>query len=157
MAVSESPVSAPPVVPKKASRSKRIALGCGGAAIVLALLVGVVSIVVRKATAGPEAVVHEFLTAAAAGDYPRAHSFFAAPLQQVQPLSEFKAKASANSSLFSVKDTTFNERSIDTGGARLSGSVTLSSGTQMPASFQLVHENGAWKLLAYNIGGAGVH
>jgi hypothetical protein len=152
MAVSESPVSAPPVVPKKTSWPKRIALGCGGAAIVLALVAGVVTLVVRKATAGPEAVVHEFLAAAAAGDYPRAYSFFAAPLQQVQPLSEFKAKASANSSLFSVKDTTFSERSIDTGGARLSGSVTLSSGTRMPASFQLVRENGAWKLIAYNIG-----
>jgi len=51
-----------------------------------------------------------------------------------------------------VKDTTFSQRSIDTSGAQLSGSVTLTSGTQVPASFKLVRENGAWKLIGYNIG-----
>jgi hypothetical protein len=152
MAVSESPMSAPPATPTKTSTGKKIAIGCAGAAIVVALLAVILTVVVKKATAGPEAVVHEFLAAAAAGDYPKAHSFFSAPLQQVQPLAQFQAAASARSSFFQVKDTTFNERSIDTSGARLSGSVTLSTGTKIPASFRLVKENGAWKLLGYNIG-----
>jgi hypothetical protein len=152
MAVFESSVGAPPVVPKKTSTGKKIALGCGGAAIVAALLAVVLTVVVKKATAGPEAVVKEFLAAAAAGDYAKAHSYFSAPLQQVQPLAQFQAAASARSSFFQVKDTTFSQRSIDTSGAQLSGSVTLTSGTQVPASFKLVRENGAWKLIGYNIG-----
>ena len=152
MAVSENPVSAPLEAPKKTSTGKKIALGCGGAAIVAALLAVVLTVVVKKATAGPEAVVKEFLAAAAAGDYAKAHSYFSAPLQQVQPLSEFQAAARARSSFFQVKDTTFSQRSIDTSGAQLSGSVTLTSGTQVPASFKLVRENGAWKLIGYNIG-----
>ena len=152
MAVSESPMSAPPGAPKKTSTGKKIALGCGGAAIVVALLAVILTVVVKKATAGPEAVVKEFLAAAAAGDYPRAHSYFSAPLQQVQPLAQFQAAASARSSFFQVKDTTFSQRSVDTSGASLAGTVTLTSGTQVPASFRLVRENGAWKLIGYNIG-----
>ena len=152
MAVSENPMSAPPAAPKKTSTGKKIAIGCAGAAIVVALLAVILAVVVKKATAGPEAVVKEFLAAAAAGDYPRAHSYFSVPLKQVQPLAEFQAAATARSSFFQVKDTTFSQRSIDTSGAQLSGSVTLTSGTQVPASFKLVRENGAWKLIGYNIG-----
>jgi hypothetical protein len=152
MAVSESPVGGPPVTPTKTSTGKKIALGCVGAAIVVALLAVILTVVVKKATAGPEAVVKEFLAAAAAGDYAKAHSYFSAPLKQVQPLAQFQAAASARSSFFQVKDTTFSERSVNTSGASLSGSVTLTSGTQVPASFKLVRENGAWKLIGYNIG-----
>ena len=46
----------------------------------------------------------------------------------------------------------FNQRSVDTTSANLSGSVTLDSGTDVPAKFDLVQENGAWKLLNYSIG-----
>lgn len=142
----------PPAPQPKSPWPKRIAIGCAGAAVVIAVLVGVTTLIVRKATAGPEAVVHEFLAAAGSGDYPKAYSYFAAPLKQIQPLSEFQAAASARSSFFRAKDTTFNERSIDTAGAKLSGSLTLESGTRMPASFQLVRENGVWKLIGYHIG-----
>src|SRR3979411_1087947 len=135
MAVSESPVGGPAVTPTKTSTGKKIALGCVGAAIVVALLAVILTVVVKKATAGPEAVVKEFLAAAAAGDYAKAHSYFSAPLKQVQPLAQFQAAASARSSFFQVKDTTFSERSVNTSGASLSGSVTLTSGTQVPASF----------------------
>lgn len=152
MAVSENPMSPQPGAPTKTSTGKKIAIGCAGAAIVVALLAVILTVVVKKATAGPEAVVKEFLAAAAAGDYAKAHSYFSAPLKQVQPLAEFQAAASARSSFFQVKDTTFSERSVNTGGASLSGSVTLTSGTQVPASFKLVRENGGWKLIGYNIG-----
>ena len=117
-----------------------------------ALFAALMVFVVKRATAGPEEVVHQFLTAAAAGDYAAAHEFFSAPLKEAQPLEKFTAIVTATPSLFQIKDTTFSDRSVDLSGAKLSGTVTLAAGTQVPASFQLVKENGAWKLLGYRIG-----
>jgi hypothetical protein len=74
-------------------------------------------------------------------------------VKQKQSLAEFSAQAQANSLFLQVKDTTFNNRSIETGsGAKLAGSVTLETGTEVPAMFRLVKENGKWKLIGYRIG-----
>jgi hypothetical protein len=51
-----------------------------------------------------------------------------------------------------VQDTTFNNRSVNPAGAELSGSVTLTDGSQLPASFKLVKEEGEWRLISYQIG-----
>lgn len=129
-----------------------VALGCGAALLLVGALAGLLFFIVRQATAGPEEVVQEFLAAAGAGDFATAHDCFSAPLKQVQPLEEFSQRAAANSLFFQVTDTTFNSRSVDTTGAELSGTVTLESGTEVPASFRLVKENDAWKLISYQIG-----
>jgi hypothetical protein len=132
---------------------KIILFGCGGLLLAVAIFVAVLFGIVRMATGGVEEVVQDFLAAAARKDYDAAHAHFSAPLKQVQPLETFRASAEANAHLFDVIDTSFSSRSISvTDGAELSGSVTLRSGTKMPASFRLVDEGGKWKLLAYNIG-----
>ena len=53
---------------------------------------------------------------------------------------------------FKVTDMSFNQRSIDQAGAELAGTLTLESGTEVPANFSLVRERGSWKLIEYNIG-----
>ncbi|MCA1732660.1 MAG: DUF4878 domain-containing protein [Acidobacteria bacterium] len=131
---------------------KWVALGCFGLLLVAGLIGGGIWWGVMKATEGPETVAEEFLAAAAAGDYEAAHSHFSAPLKEVQPLEQFSAIASAQPSLFAVTDTTFSNRSVTTDGAELEGTVTLESGTKLPATFKLVKENGDWKLLAYHLG-----
>jgi len=137
---------------KKRPWIKWVALGCSGLIVVVAALVFFTTMAVKRATAGPEKVVHEFLAAAGQGDYAAAHDYFSAPLKQVQPLDEFAAAAKANAMFFQIKDTTFSNRSIDMKGAKFSGTVTLVTGTEVPASFALVRENSKWKLLSYHIG-----
>lgn len=135
---------------------KWVVLGCFLALLLVAAIVVVIPAglfwTFQKATAGPEATIQGFLAATAAGDYQTAHDYFSAPLKQVQPYEQFAAEAAANSSFFAVTDTTFNKRSVDMSGAELSGSVTLESGTVVPAQFKLVRENDDWKLISYNIG-----
>lgn len=141
-----------PAAPPQRKWGKWVALGCA-AALLLAVAIGAgIWMVVQKATAGPEEAVREFLNATAAGDYARAHDFFSAPLKQVQPLDQFQQMVQANSSFFAVTDASFSNRSVDMDGAELSGNVTVEGGTELPASFSLVRENGDWKLLSYNIG-----
>jgi hypothetical protein len=148
------PAAAPPAPAAKPKRhwGRWLALGCGGIIVLGALFAGAMYVVVRKATAGPEQVVKEFLSAAAAGDYAAAHGYFSAPLKHVQPLAAFTSMAKANPEMFAITDTTFSNRSVDTTGAELSGTVTLKSGTELPASFKLVREKKEWRLIAYHLG-----
>jgi hypothetical protein len=152
MAEPSVPAAGSPATDAKKPWIRWVALGCGGLVVLFIAFFLIVTFVVRKATAGPEAVIQDFLAAAGAGRYEEAHDYFSAPLKETQPLSEFTAAAQQNAMFFQVRETTFNNRSVDTTGAELSGSVTLESGTVVPASFQLVRENGEWKLLGYHIG-----
>lgn len=131
---------------------RRWALRIGVAVLVAAILGTVIFVVVLRMTAEPERVVRDFMAQAAAGDYAAAHAHFSAPLQQVQPLEAFSATVQANTMLFQVTDMSFNQRSVDQAGAELAGSVTLESGTELPATFSLVRERGNWKLIKYYIG-----
>jgi hypothetical protein len=142
----------PTSAPAKRSWVKWAALGCGVLIVLAACVAALMFFVVKKATAGPEAVVHDFLAATASGDYARAHNYFSAPLKEAQPLEKFREAAQQQAFMFKVKDTTFNTRSVDLEGALLAGSLTLESGTSVPASFKLVKENGEWRLIAYHIG-----
>ncbi len=130
-----------------------VLLGCGGLAVLLVAIVVVILFVVKQATAAPEKVVQTFLAEAAAGNLEAAHDCFSAPLKEAQPFDQFAAGVSANRQFFEISDTSFTERSVDMQGATLAGTVTLSSGTEVPCSFKLVRENETWKLIAYNIGG----
>lgn len=155
MSVEPTAAPAAPAAQKPAARKQWIrwvALGCGSLIVLVVAFVLIITFVVKKATAGPESVIQEFLAAAAAQDYEAAHDHFSAPLKQAQPLEDFTRSAQQNAILFAVKETTFNNRSVDTTGAKLSGTVTLEAGTEVPASFELVRENGAWKLMAYHLG-----
>ncbi len=131
---------------------KWVGIGCGGL-LVLCIVFGIgVYFIVRTASAGPEQVVQEFLSAAGAGDADRAYVCFSAPLKEVQPLEKFRATVTAHPTLFSVTDTSFTERTVNLTTAKLAGTATLKSGTHMRMSFGLTKENGAWKLTAYHIG-----
>jgi hypothetical protein len=147
-AVPPSAMQAPP----KRGWVKWVGLGCGCLVVVAAAFAALFYFGIRAATAGPEEVVKEFLAAAGAGDYGKAHDYFSAPLKEAQPLEQFAAAAEANAAFFKVRDTTFNTRSVDTAGATLEGTVTLETGTEVPASFKLVRENDEWKLISYHIG-----
>ncbi len=155
MTVSPPPGSPPPAQPGQKSGKgwiKWVAIGCGGLVVLAAAFAIFMFTVVKKATAGPEAEVHAFLDAAGAGDYKTAWDCFSAPLKSAQPFDQFEAAAKGNPDLFKVRDTTFNNRSVDLNGAKLSGTLTLESGTKVPASFKLVQENDHWKLIGYHIG-----
>jgi len=141
-----------PSTPKKAPWLKWVAIGCGSALVLGVLFALAMFLIVRKATAAPEQAVAGFLAAAGSGNYSAAYDYFSAPLKQVQSLEEFTRAARSQPIFFQVTATNFNERSVDLNGAQLAGNVTLKSGTKVPASFKLVKENGAWKLISYQIG-----
>jgi hypothetical protein len=134
------------------SWARWIGLGCGAVLLLGMLGSTVFFLFLKKATSGPEETIKSFLAAAGSGDFTTAHGYFSEALKQVQPLEQFTAQASAHQQLFQVQDTTFSSRSVSLEGAELSGTVTLTGGTQLPASFKLVMENGQWRLTSYQLG-----
>lgn len=153
MAASDPPGSSQPLPEKRRTPWLRwVLIGCGGLVVLAVIFIISLIFVVNKATAAPELVVTTFLAEAATGDTGAAHEHFSAPLKEVQPLDQFAASVEANRHLFDVSDTSFSERSVDMQGAKLAGTVTLASGTEVPCSFELVRKNDQWKLISYNIG-----
>ena len=150
----ESNMTGVPAVPaeKKSGWVKWVAIGCGGAVLAVGAFVAVILFIVQKASAGPELVIQQFLADAGAGNYSAAYEAFSAPLKAAQSEEDFAAAASANPTLFQVKDTTFSDRSVNLSSAKMAGTLTLVAGTEMPARFDLVRENDQWKLLNYHIG-----
>lgn len=151
-----STTSTPPfegaVAPRRGGWMKWVIAGCMGALVMLFAAGALFWFFLSRATAGPEESARAFLAAAAAGDYKAAHEHFSDPLKQQQPLDEFTGMVRANSHLFDITHTRFTSRSIDTTGAELGGTVTLSGGSKLPVVFKFIKENGQWKLLGYNIG-----
>ncbi|HXT20346.1 MAG TPA: hypothetical protein VN923_06325 [Thermoanaerobaculia bacterium] len=129
-----------------------IGLGCGALLLLAIVASALFFLFIRKATEGPEQTIQAFLTAAGSGDFDTAHGYFSEDLKKVQPLSEFSSAAAAHQQLFQVRDTTFNSRSVTLKGAELSGTVTLTAGPELPASFKLTKEGGQWRLTSYQLG-----
>jgi len=155
MAAQPSYAPPPPPGPPPSSLpgwARALGLGCGALLLLGTVAGSVIFLVVKKATAGPEKTIQSFLAAAGSGDFATAHGYFSEPLKQVQPLEQFSTQAAAHQDLFRVQETTFNNRSVDLSKASLSGTVTLTGGTQLPASFELVKEGDQWRLTSYQLG-----
>jgi len=139
------PSALPPVV-------RWIGLGCGAFLLLGVVASSVFFLVIKKATSGPEQTIQAFLAAAGSGDSATAHGYFSAALKRKQPLEEFGQAVASHQQLFQVRETTFNSRSVNLAGAELAGTLTLTSGDELPASFTLIKEDGEWRLTSYQLG-----
>lgn len=135
-----------------ASWIKWVLMGCGVLVLGGVGFFACVFTFVAGATEEPRMAAEEFLAHTTSGELEAAHDCFSAPLKEVQGFEEFAAIVEANTQLFSVEETNFNNVSVTTEGCELSGTATLTSGTKVPVSFRLAEEGDAWKLLSYEIG-----
>jgi hypothetical protein len=142
----------PAAPPAGKSGKRRFALGCGCLLLAVLVIGAVFYFVLQAGTADAEAAVKSFLDAAGRGEVQQAYDHFSKPLKESQDFYTFSAKVGDYQPLFQVKETTFNDRSIDTSSVKLSGTLTLESGVEVPCSFQLIEEDdGQWRLIAYSI------
>lgn len=95
--------------------------------------------------------IRAFLGAAASGDHRTAHGYCAASLQEALPFEEFAADAASHAGLFRTRELRLTKVRGDR-GPHYRGTLLLESGREVPASFKLLRENGAWRLTAFQMG-----
>lgn len=95
--------------------------------------------------------ISAFLTAAAAGDSATAHGYFSVSLKDALPLEKFSSDVSAHPELLRTKELRLVKGRGD-GGPRYKGTVVLESGKELPATFDLVREDGMWRISRFKVG-----
>lgn len=145
--------------PRGGSVLKWVLGGCGcllllagiGVAAMIALGVGIGGMVASQ-TEPAAKVAREFLARAGAGDVAGAHATFHERLKEKVPEEQLAEMMESHPELFDVKDSTFNNRSLKDGVARLQGTVVNQEGRTLNCLFKAVEERpGTWRLTAFNI------
>jgi hypothetical protein len=151
-------VAAPSAPPARTGRSPWfwVALGCGGLLLLLLLVVGGIAALGFMAFRASQAPVDEVkaqLADVKAGNLDGAYARLAPAYQVDVSKEEFQAFAGKHLAFSQNADTTFNNRSVSTGVASISGSLRSASGESEDASFKLVKQGDAWKVTAIEVGG----
>ncbi len=153
----QQPQSQPQVQqqPKKSGCSK---IGCwiaGCLTLIVVFVLFVVGLVAIGfvATSGPVKVVEEQLVCLRRGDLEGAYLLTSLGFRKATNLEAFKSFVMRNSTLAQNKKASFSNREIKNDMGILQGTLTASDGAQAPVQYQLVKENGAWKILYIEFAG----
>lgn len=109
-------------------------------------------------TSGLVNVVNQELNSLKAGDIQKAYSYTSKDFQKATSLESFKQFIEHYPSLKNNKSYFFNERIIENNRGVLKGTLTANDGAQTPVEFQLIQEDGTWKIIGIKviITGAGI-
>lgn len=127
--------------------------GCCGCLTLIAIAAAVIMGGVFLFTREPAAVVEKQLEHLRGGDLEAAHALLSTEAQQQYPPPAFATFVARHPSLANNSGASFNNRSLDGDGAKLSGSLTGAGGESEEATFTLVKEDGAWKVRTITVAG----
>ena len=137
------------------SSLKWILGGCCSCLLLGAILFGVITaMAAKKISEAIEAYKVEaraFLEEATVNPDAAYANRFSAPLKAEQSLEEFKAGVAGQPDLFTVTDMSINSVNNVNGQVRIKGTVTSKTGVIRNCAFTFIEENGAKRLLAYQI------
>jgi hypothetical protein len=152
------PADAPAAAPARSGRSVWfwVAIGCGGILLIGALIAGGIGFAVYRgyrAIQAPPAEVKAHLADVKAGNLDAAYARLAPAYQSEVSKEEFQAFAAKHASFSQNADSSFSSINIQNETATLGGSLRGTGGESEDASFQLVHQGGAWKITDIEVGG----
>ncbi len=152
------PAEAPAAAPARSGRSVWfwVAIGCGSILLIGSLIAGGIGFAVYKgyrAIQAPAAEVKAQLADVKAGNLDAAYARLAPPYQSEVSKEAFQAFAAKHASFSQNADSSFSNINIQNETATLGGSLRSTGGESEDASFQLVHQGGAWKITDIEVGG----
>ncbi|MBX3576591.1 MAG: DUF4864 domain-containing protein [Rhizobiaceae bacterium] len=133
---------------------KWLKITLGVVAAVIAVIVAIVYIAIW-ATSGLVEPVERQLAAMKAGNMEAAYAETSEAFQQATPMDAFIAFVDQNPILKDTASHSFTNRSINNGIGVLEGQLTSSTGGVVPVAYQLVKENGVWKIQHIQLNPAG--
>ncbi len=99
------------------------------------------------ATSGVAEAVKNQLTAIREGDYAKAYSYTSTEFQKNTSLDEFKMFIDNVPALKNNERISINNRSFENDKGEVKGSIHSKDGIITPIEYQLIKENGEWKIL----------
>lgn len=91
-----------------------------------------------------------------AGNIDKAYSMTTKAFQNETSLEQFKALVNQFPVLNDFKEVTFWERKVENNTGYLSGTIESNSGAKMKLEFQLIKEDGKWKIQAMRLSEVGM-
>jgi len=140
---------------EKEGMGKYIALAFSGC-LVVALFFGAIFYFVFHITSGPVDVVNRQLDAIREGDLDKAYSYCSRAFQQSTNLNSFRYFVESHPLLRRAKDFSSPDRQISGSTAKLSGTINVLDGSKLPVEYQMVNENGSWKIQYIDLKASGI-
>ena len=137
--------------PKKSKKKWWILGGCG--CLVLLILLGLAIFLggfgIYKSIAKPVGPIKDQLQALNQGNYEKAYGYGSQAFKEATSLSDFKKIVQLNPQIFKSQKSSFTKINIEGGVATVTGTITGEDGTVTPMLYQLVKEEGKWKILNF--------
>jgi hypothetical protein len=130
-----------------------IAAGCFTAIVVFVLLIVAIIGFVFYLTGPITKTVEEHFACLRRGDVEGAYLLTSLHFQNATSLEQFKKLVSANPVLGQNKSVSFPERKVKNNTGTLEGTLTALNGAQAPVKYELIKENGVWKIIYLEIPG----
>lgn len=124
--------------------------------IVLLCIIGVIAAAFYF-TSGLTDAARDQLNTIKAGDIKAAYNMTSKAFQNATSFAEFESLVEKTPVLKNYEDATFTERSVENGTGHLKGSIKATDGSQMLIEYQLVKEDGKWKVQAFKLSAAGAN
>ncbi len=149
-------IPAPPVSEKKGRGPIFwIVTGCCGCLLLGVMLLAGIFGAAFLGTQAPAKAVQTQLVEMRRGDLEAAYHRLSRDLQAQLPREEFERLVREHPGLRENKDATFWSRSVSNDRAKLSGILMSQSGDVEKATFELVKEDGEWRVSAIRVGDTG--
>jgi hypothetical protein len=134
------------------STSKKVLIGLGSVVGFIVLLVGLGFYLLRGLTTP----IYNQLDAIKQGDMVKAYSYTSESFQKATSLSEFKHIVTSFPAIYDNKERSFYERAVTNNIGTVKGTLTSSKGGSIHIEYQLIKENGEWKINYFEIPSAGI-
>ncbi|BCA94827.1 hypothetical protein TUM19329_11880 [Legionella antarctica] len=117
----------------------------------LAVIIVSITAVLTYATSSLITVVDHQLTALQTGQMEKAYAYNSTEFQKNISIDGFRSYVAQFPALINNASSNFSERKIVNNTGYLAGILTAKDGTTTPVAYQLIQENGKWKILNIKI------
>ncbi|MBS0286634.1 MAG: DUF4864 domain-containing protein [Proteobacteria bacterium] len=114
------------------------------------IFIGLIIGIAFYATSGVANTVKDQLSAIRSGDYTKAYSYTSTEFQKNTSVDEFKKFIETIPALKDNQSLSINDRSFQNENGSVKGTITSKDGMTIPIEYQLIKENGTWKILGIN-------
>lgn len=134
-------------ITRNPTTAKTVAMIVGSIIAAFILFFVFIFLVVWFFVGGLATVAQDQLTALRAGDYEKAYSYTSSEFKKEVSFDDFKQFINENPSLKTNISASFPEREVNNNYGTIKGTLRFSDDTKMPIEFQLIKEDGNWKII----------